>query len=110
MRNKQENILLVGLTPGPHEPAHDLNSFLEPLVEDLLHFRDGIELRIPTSSAIKKIRALLCVACDLPAGRKVCGFLAHSARLGCSRWFKRFEGKVGSMDYSRFDRENWNQN
>ena len=50
---------------------------------------------------------MLCVACDLPAGRKVCGFLGHSAHLGCSRCFKRFEGSVGTMDYSGFDRGNW---
>ena len=40
IRNKKENILLAGLIPGPQEPEHDLNSFLEPLVEDLLHFWD----------------------------------------------------------------------
>ena len=28
IRNKQENILLAGLIPGPQEPEHDLNSFL----------------------------------------------------------------------------------
>ena len=50
---------------------------------------------------------MLCVACDLPAGRKVCGFLGHSAHLGCSRCFKRFEGSVGTMDFSGFDRGNW---
>lgn len=51
--------------------------------------------------------ALLCVACDLPAGRKVCGFLGHSAHLGCSRCFKRFSGTVGTMNFSGFDREKW---
>ena len=56
----------------------------------------------------KKIRcALMCVACDLPAGRKVCGFLSHGAHLGCSKCLKKFSGSVGSMDYSGFDRENW---
>ena len=37
----------------------------------------------------------------------MCGFLGHSAHLGCSRCFKRFKGSVGTMDYSGFDRENW---
>ena len=27
---------------------------------------------------------LLGVACDMPAGRKTCGFLSHSANLGCT--------------------------
>ena len=84
------------------------NSFLEPFVDELLRFWDGIELSVADFSAKKKIRcALLCVACDLPAGRKVCGFLGHSARLGCSRCLKVFPGMVGSIDYSGFDKENW---
>ena len=55
----------------------------------------------------KKIGCALCVACDLPAGRKTCAFLGHSAHLGCSRCLKKFTGTVGSMDYAGFDRKNW---
>ena len=51
--------------------------------------------------------ALLCVACDLPAGRKLCGFLGHSAKLGCSKCLKRFSGSVGCMNYGGFDRSHW---
>ena len=50
---------------------------------------------------------LCCVACDLPAGRKVCGFLEHNAHLGCSKCFKRFSGTVGNMNFSGFDRDSW---
>ena len=35
IRNKQENILLAGLIPGPQEPEHDLNSFLLDEQNDL---------------------------------------------------------------------------
>lgn len=48
--------------------------------------------------------ALLCVACDLPAGRKLCGFLGHSAKFGCSKCLKVFPGSAGTMNYSGFDR------
>ena len=51
----------------------------------------------------------MCVSCDIPAGRKICGFLGHSARLGCSRCLKEFPGTVGSMDYSGFDRYGWKE-
>ena len=45
------------------------------------------------------------VSCDLPAGRKVCGFLSHN---GCSKCFKSFStGKFGVMDYSGFNRNSW---
>ena len=36
--------------------------------------------------------ALLCISTDIPAVRKVCGFLGHAARLGCSKCTKEFEG------------------
>lgn len=108
IRYKQENTILVGLIPGPHEPEHDLNTFLEPLLQDLLKLWNGYELYVASSNCKKKIRgALLCVACDLPAGRKTCGFLSYTAHLGCSRCLKKFSGTVGSFDYSGFDRENW---
>lgn len=107
IRYKQENVILVGLIPGPCEPKHDINSFLEPLVDELLKFWGGVELDV-VGVGKKKVRcALLCVACDIPAGRKVGGFLGHSARLGCSRCYKQFPGSVGSMDYSGFQRQNW---
>ena len=60
---------------------------------------------IPSINCRKKIRcALMCVSCDLPAGRKLCGFLGHGARLGCS---KKNSGTPGNMDYSGFDRPSW---
>lgn len=92
---KQEYVIFVGLLPGPHELSHDINSFLSPLVNELLQFWDGIDLSIHSVSGKRKVRcALLCVACDLPAGRKVCGFLGHTAKYGCSRCYKEFSGTV----------------
>ena len=34
-RFKEENIILVGMIPGPHEPKHDINTYLSPLVKEL---------------------------------------------------------------------------
>ena len=34
--------------------------------------------------------ALSCCACDVPASRKVCGFLAHKATLGCNKCLRDF--------------------
>ena len=106
VRYKQENVILIGLIPGPHEPEKDINSFLEPLVNELLILWDGDMFNIGNQT--RKFRcALLCVACDMPAGRKTCGFLAHSANLGCTKCLKEFPGDVSNKDYSGFDRENW---
>lgn len=76
LRNKQENVLLVGLLPGPSEPSN-INGFLEPLVNELNEFWQGKELKIYNELDKMLVRcALLCASCDLPAGRKLCGLLS----------------------------------
>ena len=52
--------------------------------------------------------ALACISCDVPATRKVCGFLGHNASFGCNKCLKKFHSSFGERtDYSGFDRENW---
>ena len=52
---------------------------------------------------------LACVACDLPATRKICGFSNFNATFGCSKWMKEFvTSTFGSkLLYGGFDCENW---
>lgn len=108
LRFKRENMITVGIIPGPHEPSENINSFLEPLVNELTLLWQGKELPIHGTSIKQKVRcALLCVSCDLPAGRKVCGFKSYNSRHGCSKCLKSFPGTVGCMDYSGFDRVQW---
>lgn len=80
------------------------------MIDELQQFWDGITLTVCTGSEkqdeIVK-GAVLCVTCDVPAGRKVCGFLGHSATLGCSKCSKEFPGLVGEKDYSGFDISEW---
>lgn len=49
----------------------------------------------------------MCVACDIPAARKVCGFKSHNANKGCSKCCKLFPGGFGSKDYGGFNRPSW---
>ena len=35
LRFRQENVLLIGLIPGPREPKGDINAFLASLVKEL---------------------------------------------------------------------------
>ena len=106
LRFKPENIIVVGLIPGPTEPKLSINTFLKPLVDELLEFLVGVPLDYGGSSHLTRC-ALLCVACDVPAARKVCRFLSHSANSGCSRCWKQFPGPVGHKNYSGFDRSSW---
>ena len=110
LRYKRENVILLGIIPGPHEPRKNINTFLQPLVDELQQLWVGINLTLCTES--EKITeivkgALLCVTCDIPAGRKVCGFLSHAATLGCSKCLKKFPGAASQKDYSGFDTSLW---
>lgn len=43
-RFKPENLIVVGIIPGPKDPKHYINSFLQPLVDDLIDLWDGVIL------------------------------------------------------------------
>ena len=80
-RYKLENIIIAGLVPGPKEPKLTMNSYIGPLVQDLQSAYRGWQ--IPTNHPfLKYVTVRLCVgiiACDIPATRKLVGFLGHSA-------------------------------
>jgi hypothetical protein len=110
IRFKQENIILLGIIPGPSEPKKHINSFLNPLITELIDFYHGVDMSVDTkfSVCVKKVKcALLCVTCDTPAGRKACGYLGHNAAYGCCKCLKKFSGNVGKMNFSGFDHLSW---
>jgi hypothetical protein len=79
------NVLLVGVIPGPHEPKKTMNSYLRPLVKDLNDLWKGVSMVTSSGNLVIVRSALICTACDIPASRKVSGFVGHSALHGCSR-------------------------
>ena len=109
VRYKLENSIIVGIIPGPHEPKGTMNTFLGPMVEDLLQLWHGCWFE--DSSGNKKFvkAVLLAVVCDTPATRKVGGFVGHSALRGCSKCTKQFVTKNfgEKADYSGFDVDSW---
>ena len=108
VRFKRENLLLLGLIPGPSEPPKTIDTYLAPVVNDLLLLWQGVQFQHGHSYTLSIRCALLCVACDLPAGRKTCGFLSYVANLGCSRCYSNFgTGVFGVRNYAGFNRHNW---
>ena len=105
----KENVILVGVIPGPKEPSHHINSFLKPLVTDLLKMWDGVYLRTCSNIQTLVRAALICVGCDIPAARKTCGFLGHRATMGCSKCLLAFPVETfgEKANYSNFSREDW---
>jgi hypothetical protein len=97
IRFKKENVLTLGLLPGPNEVKLDrINHYLSPIVDELLELWNGFNL-LPASNkypAGKNIRlAVICCSSDIPAARKLCGHI--SALVGCHRCYKRADGEEG---------------
>ena len=92
LRYKQENVILVGIIPGP---KLTINSYLEPFVDELKEFWSGVNLTLPSDNNITVRVCLICVTCDVPAIWKVCGFVGHKARLGCSKCLCKFNHLQG---------------
>ena len=105
----QQNIILVGVIPGPKEPSLTMNSFLKPLVSDFLKLWQGVVMKNPHSCPILVRGALLCCSSDIPANRKLCGFVGYSALKGCSKCLLSFPTPSfgEKSDYSNFDRTQW---
>ncbi len=105
----QENVILVGVIPGPSEPSLHINTFLTPLVTELKQLWKGVPLKNSFGHPVLTRAALLCCSCDIPAARKVCGFRGHRAKKGCSKCLITFPvGAFGELpDHSNFDRSTW---
>jgi hypothetical protein len=65
----------IGIIPGPHELEIHVNSYLRPIVDDLLDLHTGINME-DSSGQRHLVKALLLgVSADIPASRKVSQFL-----------------------------------
>jgi hypothetical protein len=90
IRFKRENILTLGILPGPNEISlHQINHYLALIVDELVSLWNGIFLnRTYEDNEGKKIwAALILVSCDIPAARKICGHV--SALVSCHRCTKK---------------------
>lgn len=105
----QENIILACVIPGPHEPSLLMNSLLNPLVKELKKLWRGVILKDCNNHPVIVRAALLCCSCDVPASRKVCGFVGHGACKGCSKCLLSFPTRSfgEKADYSNFDKSQW---
>ena len=108
LRYQPGNVILCGIIPGPHEPELTINSYLEPLVQELQKLWRGVAMDCEDKQMLVRA-ALICVSCDTPAARKTGGFLGHAANKGCFKCLKSFPtSEFGSKpNYGGFDRSTW---
>ncbi len=69
-----ENTILVGPYLDLMNQSSTLIHFKNPLVCELLKFCEGIDMSMNKNMNKTVCCALVCVACGIPARRKVCGF------------------------------------
>ncbi|OAD67409.1 hypothetical protein PHYBLDRAFT_102124, partial [Phycomyces blakesleeanus NRRL 1555(-)] len=108
---KKENVVLVGLMPGPSEAmASHINHYLRPLVEELNELYPGVILptaQCPSGAVVHA--AILLVTCDIPAARKTCGFTSHASTNACyhCNWKFTCIPNTSKIDYSGFVFSDW---
>ena len=61
IRYRIENVIFVGVLPGPDEPKGTLNNFLGPMVQELLELWSGCWLGDSDNKTFVRA-ALLCVS------------------------------------------------
>ena len=68
VRFKWDNVIIMGIIPGPKEPKFTINSFLEPHVNELNRLWTGMVFKEKSTAAFYKV-ALICTSSDVPATR-----------------------------------------
>jgi len=93
-RHKKDNLFVIGVFPGGTEKNLNLNSLLRPFVDEMKELhpkRGGVRMathEVPEGHNV----AVVCMmaVCDLPAGKKLAGFVNHNGDYGCSRCDKKW--------------------
>jgi hypothetical protein len=90
-----QNIILIGILPGPRETSRtQLQGVLELVVSELQLLYEGVKFTAAGPGAREEsLRAfLLCIICDEPALRSTCGFLSHSGHINCAYCMNAHKG------------------
>ncbi|CAG8541797.1 14533_t:CDS:2 [Cetraspora pellucida] len=113
MRYQTKNVFLVDLIPGPHEPSvTEIHKYIEPIAYELDKLWSRVTIKTTKYPNGRLFHgALILIACDTPAARKISGFAGHSSKHGCYRCTKKFptfpsnHSKSGKVNFSGFNQE-----
>ena len=109
LRFKQENVMLIGIIPPLKKEPETLNSFLQPVIDELLLLAKGFQLKPANKDPVQVKVLLLCASSDIPAARKLAGFMGHAAIKGCSFCNISFQDDHGNRYCAPADYTKWRQ-
>ena len=101
IRFKQENMLILGILPGPNEVSlHKINHYLAPIVDELLSLWTGIILNrtFGYQNGRNIHAALILISCNISAARKICEHI--SALVSCHRCEKKSNYENGQYNFA----------
>ena len=107
-RFKPGNILTLAVIPGPKEPKlHEINHYLYPIINQLNQLWDGYYIKTYENNKGRSVRgAIIACSNDVPAARKLCGFI--SARAACYRCHKTANFVNNQSNFGGFaDLDEW---
>lgn len=100
------NVIICSIIQDPVNPSATFNPFMKDMVKELKELWKGVFFCLPTAPLPIRLRAaLLCVAADILATRKVCGFTSHNSSKGCSKCLNIVVGQ--QSDCCGYNRINW---
>ena len=68
----------MGCIPRPNEPELSVNSFLKPLIDELMELWHGTLIKSGSAFGVTSVRSMLpFISADIPATRKLCGFMSR---------------------------------
>lgn len=76
------NEMICSFIPGSHSPYY-FETFIEPIVEDLLRLEEGMEMMCWDGKVRNTICSVLFVTADWLAAKKLCGSMGHNGRHPC---------------------------
>lgn len=114
-RDLKQNMILVGVIPGPKEPPLTaINNYLAPMVNDLKVLLEGVVMKMVMQDGTvqyHKVRACLySVSSDLPATKKLAASMSFNSGYGChlcKTFFPRFESPGNNRNYCHWNCDQW---
>ena len=109
LRFKMENVMLIGIIPAMKKEPESLNSFLKPIIDELKLLSRGFQITPANKDPVRVKVLLLCASSDIPAARKLAGFMGHAAIKGCSFCNISFQDEGGNRYCGPVDYTKWQQ-